>query len=103
MNLDDVTKDVLRGIAGVCEPLGAQLPAEAVATLYLRVRAVLRDAPAPGRSSDLAGEIALAAFLELAASASAVSPTVLPQLRDRVAATLAVERRELVASRGDHP
>lgn len=102
MNLDDMTKDVLRGVAGVCELHRARLPEEALAALYLRIRSVLRDAPASARSADLAGELALAALLELAALDNELLPTVLPQLREQIAMALAAPRREPAAVQGGH-
>ena len=101
MNLDDITKDVVRGIASVSASHHAPLPQEAVPAVYLRTRAMLRDASASARSADLAGELALAAFLELVAAGSELPSNALPELRERIAATLSPSRREAAAASGD--
>ena len=101
MNLDDITKDVVRGIASVSASHHAPLPQEAVPAVYLRTRAMLRDASASARSADLAGELALAAFLELVAAGSELPSNVLPELRERIASTLAASDHEAATTSGD--
>lgn len=90
MTTEDTTKLVLRAVARVYEGRHSLLCQEALGSLYVRVREVLVDTTTPARLPELAHELALAVFLELATTAAEANlpPDLLPLLHQEIAVAL---------------
>lgn len=90
MTTEDTTKLVLRGVARVYEGRHSRLSQQAFGPLYMRVREVLDDTATSAGLPELAHELALAVFLELATTTAEddLLPDLLPLLHREISAAL---------------